>query len=67
MADEQQDAETYFKDKKSVTISEVALALDLYKATHPDQQPNVLITKTLEYTQIFAANKNRDSVQSIRQ
>jgi len=70
MADDQQDPDAYFKDKKTVTISEVAILLDEYVGTtrqrDPEYQPNLLVSKTLEYAKAFATNKNRASVQNIR-
>jgi len=68
--EEQQDIDIYFKDKRSMTISEVSVAIkkyvDIMKANDADFQPNMLVGKTLEYANAFATNKNLDTVTKIR-
>lgn len=70
MASEHQDIAEFFKDKKAMTISEVSLALEGYlhdmKQSKPDFEPNILVTKTIEYTKLFPLNKNKETVRTIR-
>jgi len=70
MAAEEVQEDVFFKDKKAMTISEVAIALDQCtserKLRDPSYQPNLLVTKTLEYTNTVSTNKNPDTVRKIR-
>lgn len=70
MATEESNEDTFFKDKKAMTISEVAITLEKYtanrKARDPNYQPNLLVAKTLEYANTVATNKNEDTVRKIR-
>lgn len=60
----------FFSDQKAMTISEVAIALEQYTQERmlrdPSYQPNILVSKTLEYTNTIATNKNADTVRKIR-
>lgn len=60
----------FFSDQKAMTISEVAIALEQYTQERmlrdPLYQPNILVAKTLEYTNTIATNKNADTVRKIR-
>jgi len=60
----------FFSDQKAMTISEVAIALEQYTQERmlrdPSYQPNILVAKTLEYTNTIATNKNADTVRKIR-
>ena len=60
----------FFSDQKAMTISEVAIALEQYTQERmlrdPSYQPNILVSKTLEYTNTMATNKNADTVRKIR-
>lgn len=60
----------FFSDQKAMTISEVAIALEQYTRERtlrdPSYQPNILVAKTLEYTNTIATNKNADTVRKIR-
>eukprot|EP00204_Picochlorum_oklahomense_P003632 CAMPEP_0118798894 /NCGR_PEP_ID=MMETSP1161-20130426/1221_1 /TAXON_ID=249345 /ORGANISM="Picochlorum oklahomensis, Strain CCMP2329" /LENGTH=112 /DNA_ID=CAMNT_0006726461 /DNA_START=19 /DNA_END=357 /DNA_ORIENTATION=+ len=53
-----------------MTTSEVAIALEQYtrdrKLRDPSYQPNILVSKTIEYTNTIATNKNPDTVRKIR-
>ncbi|EFN56279.1 hypothetical protein CHLNCDRAFT_145153 [Chlorella variabilis] len=59
------------KDIKVLTISEVACLIDEYvKGTQQrdaDYQPNPMLVKAAEYASRFATNKNRDTLQKIRE
>jgi hypothetical protein len=70
MATEEGQEDVFFRDKKAMTISEVAIALDQCtserKLRDPSYQPNLLVTKTLEYTNTVSTNKNPDTVRKIR-
>ena len=70
MGDQSQDPDAFFKDKKTITISEVATMLEIHtenrKRADPDYQPNLLVGKTLEYTNLFAGSKNTESMMKIR-
>jgi DNA-directed RNA polymerase II subunit RPB4 len=63
-------ADAFFSDKKTMTVSEVAIALEHYtqdrRMRDPSYQPNVLVSKTLEYTNTIATSKNADTVRKIR-
>lgn len=63
-------SDAFFSDQKAMTISEVAIALEQYtqerKLRDPGYQPNILVAKTLEYTNTIATNKNPDTVRKIR-
>jgi DNA-directed RNA polymerase II subunit RPB4 len=60
----------FFTEQKAMTISEVAIALEQYTQERmlrdPSYQPNILVSKTLEYTNTIATNKNADTVRKIR-
>ena len=60
----------FFSEQKAMTISEVAIALEQYTQERmlrdPSYQPNILVSKTLEYTNTIATNKNADTVRKIR-
>ena len=69
MADGQPGAsegDSFFKDAKTLTVSEVALKLHTHLTTmqdrNPEYQPNMLLTKTLEYTRQFIAT-NKEEMQ----
>lgn len=68
---DQQDADEFFKDKKAMTVSELAILLGRHvqsrKAVDPDYEPNLLLKKTLEYTQQFASNRNEETTKRMRQ
>jgi len=70
MATEEGQEDVFFRDKKAMTISEVAIALDQCtserKLRDPSYQPNLLVTKTLEYMNTVSTNKNPDTVRRIR-
>jgi hypothetical protein len=34
---------------------------------NPDYQPNMLLAKTLDYTQQFSSNKNKETLEKIRE
>lgn len=63
-------SEEFFQDKKTMTVSEVAIALEQYtndrRTRDPSYQPNLLVSKTLEYTNTISTNKNLDTVRKIR-
>lgn len=64
------DDVAFFSDQKAMTTSEVAIALEQYtrdrKLRDPSYQPNILVSKTIEYTNTIATNKNPDTVRKIR-
>jgi hypothetical protein len=53
-----------------MTVSEVAIALEQYtndrRTRDPSYQPNLLVSKTIEYTNTISTNKNLDTVRKIR-
>lgn len=59
------------KTVKVLTVSEAALVLeDLTARTRqrdPDYAPSGMLLKAVEYAQRFGANKNRDTLQKIRE
>lgn len=68
--DESAGTDAFFSDKKTMTVSEVSIALEHYtqerRLRDPSYQPNILVSKTLEYTNTVANNKNADTVRKIR-
>jgi hypothetical protein len=71
MADGASEGASVFKNAKALTVSEVALLLHEHVQTmrqdNPDYQPNMLLAKTLEYTQQFSSNKNKETLEKIRE
>lgn len=67
----QQDADEFFKDKKALTISELAILLERHvqsrKMVDSEYEPNPLLKKTLEYSQHFASNRNEETTKRMRQ
>ena len=67
---DQSTIDQFFSDQKAMTISEVAIALEQYTQERmlrdPSYQPNILVAKTLEYTNTIATYKNADTVRKIR-
>lgn len=70
MSAEEHATEAFFKNASALTISEVALVLkshtDKMKQGNPDFQPNPLLVKTIDYSNTFGTNKNRDTIDKIR-
>ncbi|KAL4444588.1 hypothetical protein ABPG77_002405 [Micractinium sp. CCAP 211/92] len=68
MAQEEQDV---FKDVKVLTVSEVFVLfernMDVWRRRDPDYQPSAMLQKAAEYAGRFATNKNKDTVQKIRE
>lgn len=64
------DSDAFFKDKLGVNVSECALILQSYvegqRQRDPDYQPNVLLTKTLDYAEHFSNCKNKESLERMR-
>jgi len=64
------DTDAFFQDKKAMTISEVAISLEQYTSERrmrdPNYQPNLLVARTMEYTNTVSTNKNPDTVRKIR-
>ena len=60
-----------FKNAKTLTVSEVAILLQehvqIMRQDNPDYQPNMLLAKTLDYTQQFSSNKNKETLGKIRE
>ncbi len=58
-------------DAKALTISEVGVLFEDYMARtqqrDPDYQPNPMLLKAVEYAQRFSTNKNKDTLQKIRE
>ncbi|KAI7836858.1 hypothetical protein COHA_009311 [Chlorella ohadii] len=67
-ASDQDDA---FKDAKVMTLGEAGLVLEdvsqRLQRRDPDWQPNAMMLKAVEYAQRFSGNKNRDTLQKIRE
>ena len=65
------ESETFFKDANTLTVSEVATVLQEHiqhmKARQPDYQANILLSKTLEYTQQFTSIRNTETLMKIRE
>ncbi|PRW44955.1 DNA-directed RNA polymerase II subunit 4 [Chlorella sorokiniana] len=65
------DQDDAFKNAKILTLGEAGVALEEVSKRitqrDPDWQPNAMMLKAVEYAQRFAANKNRDTLQKIRE
>ncbi|PSC68049.1 DNA-directed RNA polymerase II subunit 4 [Micractinium conductrix] len=65
------DEQDVFKDVKVLTVSEVGVLfernLEMWQRRDPDYQPSAMLAKAAEYAQRFATNKNKDTVQKIRE
>lgn len=59
------------KDEKVLTMGEVGVLLDEYatgtKQRDPEYQPHSMLLKAVEYSQRFASNKNKETLQKIRE
>jgi len=60
-----------FQEARCLMISEVAVVLDAYltrrKEEAPDEQPNTVFEKCLEYCKRFNRFENPEAVQSVRE
>lgn len=60
-----------FKDVKVLTVSEVCVLfernMEVWRRRDADYQPSPMLQKAAEYAQRFATNKNKDTVQKIRE
>lgn len=59
------------RDVKVLTMGEVGVLLDEYatgtQQRDPDYQPHPMLLKAVEYAQLFATNKNKETLQKIRE
>jgi hypothetical protein len=71
MADAASESAAIFKKAKTLTVSEVSILLQehvqIMRQDNPDYQPNMLLAKTLDYTQQFSSNKNKETLEKIRE
>lgn len=60
-----------FKDVKVLTVSEVGVLFEEYtgrtQQRDAEYQPNAMLVKAVEYAQRFSTNKNKETLQKIRE
>jgi DNA-directed RNA polymerase subunit F len=65
------DQPSVYKDSRVITVAEAALILEdrinFRRKREPEYAPNPLVVKTVEYAQRFADNRNKDSLERMRE